>query len=401
MSDRLYYDDSYLARFSAPVAEIDAERIRIRLGHTGFYPTSGGQPHDLGIIRGIPVVDVIETEAGVEHVLSAPAPFAIGDQVECVIEWERRFDHMQQHTGQHLLSAVIAEVAGLETVSFHMGAESSTIDLACPALELHQAEEFERVANAAITENRAVSISYEDAQLAQGLRKASERQGTLRIVSIDGLDRSACGGTHVRATGEIGAVLIRGMEKVRGNVRLEFICGRRAVRHARTDFNRLSAIAKELGCPLSEAPRVVSTQVQRLAAAEKQRSRLAVDLATLRGRNLAATSPGVIVAQHSTLSDEVRAEAHGFIQAGGQVYLARCIDPPSVLLACHVATGQNAGALLKPMLAEAGGRGGGSAQLAQGSVPSVQALERIVGRLQVVLSSAIVAPPPPSAGDAG
>lgn len=400
-AQRLYYTDSYLARFSAPVAEMDPERLRVRLGHTAFYPTSGGQPHDIGTLNGIAVVGVEDSETeSVIHVLAEPANFAPGDAVDAQIDWARRFDHMQQHTGQHLLSAVFADVAGADTVSFHMGAESSTIDLACASLSESVIEEVEGRANAIAAQNRPVLVTFEDAQQAAGLRKPSERTGILRVVSIEGLDRSACGGTHVRHTGEIGGILLRGLEKVRGNLRIEFVCGGRAIRTARSDYNQLAATARQLGCSLSDVPRVVSGQAERLAAAEKGRSRLAMELATLRGQTLAATT-GLHVAEHPVLNEEVRAEAQGFTQAGGRVYLAWCKEPASLLLACHTSAQLHAGNLLKPLLTEAGGRGGGSAQMAQGSVPDAERLQVVIAKLQDCFSSAMVAPAPPSAGVAG
>ena len=152
------------------------------------------------------------------------------------IDWTRRFDHMQQHSGQHLLSAVFEELFGLHTVSFHLGAESATIDLEGGPVEPRTVLEAERRANQLVSENRAMDVRFEDASAAQGLRKPSEREGMLRIVSIDGLDRSACGGTHVRTTGEIGPILLRRTEKIRQSVRVEFVCGGRAVRRARAGF---------------------------------------------------------------------------------------------------------------------------------------------------------------------
>jgi alanyl-tRNA synthetase len=189
---RLYYDDCYLTSFQAAVAGMDSERIRIRLGQSAFYPTSGGQPFDTGTIAGVPVIDVYEDDSGeVVHVLKSPVALEVGEEVECRIDHARRSDHRQQHTGQHLLSAVLHEIASAPTVSFHMGSDVSTIDLAVPSLDSAILERAERRCNAVIAENRPVTVTYEDAESVTGLRKASEREGTLRIVSIEGLDLSA------------------------------------------------------------------------------------------------------------------------------------------------------------------------------------------------------------------
>ncbi len=201
------------------------------------------------------------------------------------IDWARRFDHMQQHTGQHLLSAVFEESFGLKTVSFHLGAESATIDIEGNA-DASVAQKAERRANEIVFENRPVDVTFEDSALAQGLRKPSERAGTLRIISIDGVDRSACGGTHVRATGEIGVILIRKLEKIRNQTRVEFLCGGRAVRRARADYEALSRAAQLFSSPLDNVPAMLAEQLESTRAAEKSRRKLELELAAYKGREL-------------------------------------------------------------------------------------------------------------------
>jgi alanyl-tRNA synthetase len=174
--------------------------------------------------------------------------------VDCAIDWSRRFDHMQQHTGQHVLSAVFEEWFGLHTVSFHLGAESSSIDLEGGAMDPGAVLEAERRANDIVFENRPVAVGFQHAAEVQGLRKPTDREGTLRIVSIEALDRNACGGTHVRATGEVGPILLRKLERVRQTVRVEFLCGGRAVRRARADYEALSKTAQLFSAPLDEVP---------------------------------------------------------------------------------------------------------------------------------------------------
>ncbi|HYM11159.1 MAG TPA: alanyl-tRNA editing protein, partial [Bryobacterales bacterium] len=204
-SERLYYQDSYLTRFDAAVVETRpaGDRFHVYLNRTAFYPASGGQPFDIGRIGGASVVEVIDQGERIAHVADAAVP---PGPAACEIDWARRFDHMQQHTGQHLLSAVFAELLHHATVSFHLGAESSTIDLATPQLSAAQMEAVETRANALVFENRPVTVHFYSAAEAVsiGLRKPSDRAGEIRVVAIEGCDRSACGGTHVRATGEIG-----------------------------------------------------------------------------------------------------------------------------------------------------------------------------------------------------
>src|SRR5450631_2519011 len=292
MTERLYYTDSYLREFEARVVERSADGRTIYLDRTLFYPASGGQPFDLGSIDGVAVVEVVEEEEDrIAHRLAVPLDSE--GAVAGEIDWTRRFDHMQQHSGQHLLSAVFEELFGLHTVSFHLGAESATIDLEGGPVEPRTVVEAERRANQLVSENRPMDVRFEDASEAQGLRKASERGGTLRIVSIEGLDRSACGGTHVRTTGEIGPILLRRTEKIRQSVRVEFVCGGRAVRHARQDFEALTRIAQLFSAPLDEVAPMVAAQLEAAKAGDRARRKLELDLAAYQGKNLyEATEPG-------------------------------------------------------------------------------------------------------------
>jgi alanyl-tRNA synthetase len=393
VTDRLYYHDSRLTQFPATVVSIDANGRHVRLNRSAFYPSSGGQPHDLGTLAGVPVEDVTEESGDVVHVLGSPLEVPVGATVECQIDSDRRQDAMQQHTGQHLLSAVLFDRFGAETVSFHMGQEASTIELAGPSLDPASLEEAELRCNELIAENRAVHVSFEEAATVTGLRKAPAREGTLRIVTIDRLDRSACGGTHVASTGEIGVVLLRGTERIRGNLRLEFVCGLRAVRRARADYNVLAAMGRNLSCSLSELPRTVGSQAERLAEADKLRRKLSAELAAYHGRELhARTEPAesglrIQVKQYASIDEEVRAEAQAFSGAGRAALVAWCEQPPSLLLAVSADSGCHAGNVLKPKLQAAGGRGGGSALMAQGSVPDLDSLRRTVEELEVEIST--------------
>jgi alanyl-tRNA synthetase len=387
VTQRLYYTDSYLRSFRARVVEIGADGRRVYLDRSAFYPASGGQPHDLGRINGSPVIEVIDEGDRMAHLLAEPV--SPGD-VECAVDWDRRFDHMQQHTGQHLLSAVFIDMLGAETVSFHMGSELSTVELAAEKLDERQFEAVERRANEIVTGNRPVTISFEDAQNSSGLRKASERTGTLRIVSIDSLDRSACGGTHVRSTGEIGAILIRGTERIRGNLRVAFVCGLRAVRRARADFSALSAIARSASVGIDDAVAAVGSQLERAAELEKTRRKLAAELAVVRGRELFQSTDEVngrrnLIMTAPALDEDLRVQAQAFAAQGSGVFAAICEDPPSILVAASAGSGVHAGNLLKPLLAANGGRGGGSAQMAQGSLPDETALARATTALRAEL----------------
>ena len=386
--ERLYYNDSYLHDFIARVTSTADDGRTVYLDRSAFYPASGGQPHDRGTLDGIGVVDVVEEDERVAHRLAKPwTGELLAGEVRGVVDWARRFDHMQQHTGQHLLSAVLAEDFGMPTVSFHLGDEVSTIDVQPKGLTPERLVDVERRANEEITANRPISVDYEEAGAAAGLRKESQREGLLRIVSIGGLDRSACGGTHVRMTGEIGSLLLGKTEKVRDTIRIEFVCGGRALRRARRDYDALTRVARLFSCALEDVPGAVSALHERAAEADKQNRRMSGELAALRGRELYHSTEeegGVRLAHQvfETLDEGARAEAQGFVGAGPGIFVATGQTPPAVLLACHAGTGVNAGGVLKEALAAVGGRGGGAAGLAQGSLPNIEAADRVVAEVR-------------------
>ena len=374
MTERLYYQDCYLREFTARVIETDGNRVY--LDRTAFYPTSGGQPFDLGSLGGVAVREVIDEEDRIGHVMDAPLAAA---EVVGVIDWPRRYGHMQQHTGQHLLSAVLEELFAIRTVSFHLGTDVSTIDVEAPLLTAEQLERVEERCAEIIAQARPVQITFEDASTTLELRKASERTGTLRIVSIENLDRSACGGSHVRSTAEIGMVLTGKTEKIRGITRLEFVCGNRALRRARADYRLLAAIGRALSVPPEQTPELLAGLIERNKSLEKTTQRLATELARREGKELylAATpdADGIRrLIQRGPIDDAMRARAQAFVTGEKAVFLAICDQPPSLLLAASADSGIHAGDRVKAAVAAAHGRGGGNAQLGQGSVPDVAAL---------------------------
>jgi len=386
MTERLYYDDAYLREFDARVVG-HAAGGRLYLDRSGFYPTSGGQQFDRGSLTGWPpnespgaaaplaVLDVIDEGERVAHVLaeSDAASLPEGTRVRGQIDWARRFDHMQQHSGQHLLSAVFHELLGGATLSVAFGALSSTLDLDLAALGPEALAAVEERANAVVFENRVVT-ALEEAEGAQGLRKASTRSGPLRVVSIAGLDRSACGGTHVARTGEIGPVLLRKLERVRKGVRVEFVCGARATRRARADYEALSRLGALVSTSVDGALEVIGKRLDELAEqqAALRHTRESLDgyrAAELYARARAAAGPEAVAlhVERAGSLHELRGLAQSYVTHARAVFLATVAEPASVLLATSADTGLDAGALLKAALAAAGGRGGGSARVAQGT----------------------------------
>jgi alanyl-tRNA synthetase len=389
VTSRLYYTDSYLCQFEATLTSASADGLEVELDRSAFYPTSGGQLFDLGTLNSIPVVDIVETDDGrVLHRLASPIS---AGPIRGEIDFSRRFDFMQQHSGQHLLSAVFESMFGFKTVGVHMGESSSTVDLETGSISRDQLVAAEYRINAVVFENRPISIGFEDAAQAEGLRKATERTGDLRIVTIQGYDRSACGGTHVRSTGEIGPVLLRRMDKIRGNVRVEFLCGLRAVRRARQDYDTLDAAARVFNAQLDDLPVLAASSVEQSKEADKARKKLSLELAQLRGRQLWESQPvsasgrRVYIDSSPTgpLDDETRALALSFTAQPGAIFVTSSPNPPTLLLAVSEDTGLHAGNLLKPLLVELGGRGGGNARTAQGTLPTPEAVAKLIAKLNL------------------
>ena len=374
MTERLYYHDSYLASFEAVVLDRADDGRRVYLDRTAFYPTSGGQQHDTGRLGGAEVVDVVDEGERIAHVLSTPVG---GGTITGEVDWARRFDHMQQHTGQHLLSAVLMELHGFSTVSVHFGAEISTLDLDAASIGPEQVATAEARANLIVAENRPVSLSFEDAARASGLRKPSERGGSLRIVSILDLDRSACGGTHVRTTGEIGAILIRKVERVRKAVRIEFLCGLRAVRRARLDQELLARLAAHYSAGPEELPALMEAQRAELkeATAARRDAEAAVDRyrAAELYAGVAADGEGlrrVLVRVEQGPAERLRGLAQAVAALPKAVFIGVVSSPPAIVVAAAEDSGRDAAAVLKAALAPVGGRGGGTPRLAQGTLPA-------------------------------
>jgi alanyl-tRNA synthetase len=381
MTNRLYYTDAYRTEFSSAVNERAGDGTRVYLEETAFYPTSGGQPHDIGTLGGTRVIDVVDEGERIAHVLEAPLAESDDMRIAGRVDWARRFDYMQQHTGQHLLSAVFEDLFGARTVSVHFGPDYSTLDLDAETISRDRIIAAEARSNELVAESRPVTVTFEDAASAIGLRKPSDRPGLLRIVSIAEVDRSACGGTHVRSTSEIGAILLRSVERVRKTSRVEFVCGQRAVRRARRDYEALVQIASSVSAAIDDAPSVVTSQVERLRDAESARKKLEKEVAGTRARErYDATAPNaaglrVMVVRDAASIDELRTFAQAVLSLPKAAVVGALNAPPSLFVATTEDSGLDAGKLIKEQLSAVGGRGGGSPRIAQGSVPNTLAVE--------------------------
>lgn len=371
MTERLYYTEPYRKTFDATVVHVEsvAAAWHVTLDQTAFYPTSGGQPFDTGTLGGAAVRDVIDGEDGtIAHIVSGP--LKAGDVVTGEIDWARRFDHMQQHTGQHVLSAAFDRLFRVRTESFHMGQLSATIDLAreVTAAEVAKAEDD---ANRVVWEDRPVLVRFATAEeaAAMPLRKESGRTGALRLIDVQDYDLSACGGTHVERTGAIGVIAIGGWEKFRGGSRVEFLCGTRALQRFRLWRDSLAAMQKHLSVP----PIEMAASIERMQEDSKALQR------TIRGfqEKLAVHEAAALLAKGSTTIVEALegwdaqglkgiAAAATAAQPNAVVVLFTTTTPALVVVARGANAAVDAGAVLKQLTARFGGKGGGKPDLAQG-----------------------------------
>lgn len=369
--------------FAANVIAHIGDAHHLVLDRTAFYPTSGGQPHDLGWLNGAGVVDVIDDDAQIVHVTDADVPLG---PVHGEIEPRRRHDHMQQHTAQHLLSAVAADRLKWETTSVHFGAGHSTIEFATNSASARQLADLQHWANATVAEARTVSVRFEDAATAEatGLRKPTGRSGEIRVITIDGVDRSACGGTHLSRTSEIGTILLLDTEKIRNNVRVAFLAGDRVLAHVAADDALLARLALGAGCAINQLELFVPARQQEIKLLRERVGTLEREVAAARLLALyrAADPQGDGLRRLQLLATDesatlVRAMAQEVAPLERATFVALAADPPTIYFATSADSGIDAGAALKLALAAVGGRGGGAARLAQGTAASMGQLDQV------------------------
>ena len=375
MTHRIYYNDPACSSFDAIVtrAFVHDGRPAAQLDRTAFYPTSGGQPYDTGRLGTADVLETVDLENGeIAHVLSTPLDE--GERVHGQIAWGRRFDHMQQHTGQHLLSAAFDRLFENRTMSFHMGAESSTIDLGDEA-SADAIGRAELEANRVVWEDRPVSIRFVSAEEAATLplRKEPAREGTLRLIDVEGFDLSACDGTHVARTGAIGIIAVTGWERFRGGTRVSFVCGGRALRTFRTLREAVTASIRSL----SVLPEELPAAIERMQSESKELRRTVKTfqeaLASHEGARLLGTAPitaGVRVLVHALEGwDAAGLKAVASAATAGDRVVAALISTASPVVAVVARSKSapvDAQAVLNELVRQFGGRGGGKPDLAQG-----------------------------------
>ena len=408
MTEHLYYHDSFLDAFDAEVRELHHGtakdlRPRLILDRTAFYPTSGGQPFDTGWIipdatslnaelQNLRVTEVAEREDGqiVHYLEPAVAENKLtlqkGSRVRGLIDSARRRDHMQQHSGQHILSAAFVRLFNMSTVSFHMGDEYCSIDLDVPLLTREQVGSAERLSNEIIQENRPVEVRYvtHDKAATLGLRKLppAERDH-LRLIEIRDFDLTACGGTHVRATGQVGCILLRKTENAREGWRVGFVCGQRAVSTARRDFTALSDAAVLFSSHLWELPQQVRKSLDQIKSLRKQLEQSREELAAACAESMLATEtesngrkliarnfPDRDLAFIKLLAQKITRQSSNAV-----ALLATTLEQPALIFAQSPGLPFDMATLMKQTMAKLGGGYGGSKDMAQGGVPKAEGIE--------------------------
>jgi alanyl-tRNA synthetase len=390
-TEKLYFSDSNLLEFSATLVEIrPSERgDAVALDKTAFYPTGGGQPNDTGILGGANVVDVFEDEGGtIYHVLPQTGLFKEGQEVIGVVDRARRLDHLQQHSGQHVLSQAFVQAYGAETRSFHLGTETSTIDIESQSPTIDMMRAAEDLANGVVFEDRPMRVHMvNDEEAARlPLRKESAVRGDIRVIEVENFDWSPCGGTHAARTGQIGLIAIRSYERARKLTRVEFICGGRALRDYRLANATAFAVARLFSAERDSTPELVARAIQETKSTKK-RVRDLLELAMIAeasemlGASVDSGGFKIIDAVFDGRDvEEMRVLAARIVQREPSVALLATKEPGSARLvfARSASLEQNMGQLLAEACATLGGRGGGKPELAQGGGSRVEKAEEAI-----------------------
>ncbi len=390
---RLYFDDANLCDFEARVIAVSTTQTgqpAVVLDATAFYPEGGGQPADYGVLAGVPVVDVQEADDRITHILADPVEIKVGTTVTGTIDWRRRFDHMQQHTGQHTLSGAFWRLMGAETTAWHLGVDEVTIDIARAGLSDDQVREIAIAANEVIWQDVPVTADvYTPEQLESlTLRKGTERSGLIRVVSVGDWDRIGCGGTHVTSTGQVGAIGIRRVETRGMQSRITFLCGARAL----DDFHRKTFLVNDLIARLKVPMSDLEAHVERL---QQQLSETRHDLEAARLKLLeyeaqdlltqaqAQAGPYPVIARRLNSHDanELRTLAQQIAANGGIALLGAVTgEKAQLVFACPKDAPYDMATILKATLPLIDGKGGGQKNLAQGGGAGLALLDEALNR---------------------
>ncbi|MGI6358778.1 MAG: alanyl-tRNA editing protein [Bacillota bacterium] len=395
-TNSLYYQDAYLHTFTARV--VSTKPGWVELDQTAFYPEGGGQPGDRGWINGVPVTDTQVDEHGtIWH--RVERELEIGSEVKGQLDWVRRFDHMQQHSGQHVLSQAFWQLYGAATVGFHLGVESVTIDVDNVNLSDQQLQQAESLANAVIRSKRPVVarfVAKQELPLDQ-LRKLPKVEEDIRLVAISGFDLCPCGGTHVRDLGDVGLLKLLGSERRKHKLRISFIAGHRAYHDYRQKHQWMMQLSAMLSEPIADVVAGTSKQLERVSELEKEVKTLRTLLLQQEAQALRETAESIGVAklvwhQSDQRSVDELKELAALLTAEDKAAAVLALPGESYRLVVGINPdlGLHAGQLLQQVVKAHGGKGGGAPHAAQGMVPEEaghSAFQQLKDRLSELLSS--------------
>ena len=369
-TEKLYYEDPYLTAFTFTGRVLSCEKSKagwsVVLDRTAFYPEGGGQPADHGVLSGVAVTDVHEKDGIIFH--TCDAPVEINSTVEGTIDWPRRFDHMQQHSGEHILSGLLCALYHCDNVGFHLGADTVTIDYNTE-MTWEQVLEAERQANEVIWRDIPAEITFPASEALEQLHYRSKKEltGQVRIVTFPGADCCACCGTHVRRAGEVGLIKVLSCQKFREGVRLEILCGARAYRYLSRVYDQDHAVAQLLSVKPQDTLAAVERQNAELTAAKQRMTELEDQLFSLRAQTLSDRGD-VLLVEPPLRPDEVRKLADAVAKAAGGLAAVFAGEGDSYVYALVRADGADIAPLVKRLNQTLNGRGGGRGGFAQGSV---------------------------------
>lgn len=393
LKELLYYQDVMLREFDATVISKGTDengRNFIVLSNTAFYPTGGGQPHDTGTINGIEVIDVEKVGDEIRHYIQGDASILTGD-VQGQINWQRRFDHMQQHAGQHILTAAFVELFNIQTVSFHLGSEQVTIDLAVDTISEEQLIEAEALANDIILENRPIETKWitENELENYNLRKDVAVTGDIRLVIIPNFDYNGCGGTHPTSTGQVSAIKILGTEKMKGNIRVSFVCGQRVLKELAMRKKVLADVARQLSVPEVEA----SAALVKVLSAQKNTEKALVhakeELLQFEAKALISTYNHMVAAAFSQRTMQELQKLARMIVTERADAIVLLVTENEGKLQFVAAKGPATERSMKDIAAKAlpliNGKGGGNDQMVQGGGEHLISKEQLLKAMQEIL----------------
>lgn len=390
MKELLYYQDVMLREFDATVVSKGTDEVGrhyVVLSNTAFYPTGGGQPHDTGTLDAIEVLDVEKIDDEIRHYIQGDLSTLDG-VVHGKLNWARRFDHMQQHAGQHILTAAFVELFNAQTVSFHLGSEHVTIDIATDTLTEQQLAAAEARANDIILENRPIQTTWitENELANYNLRKEVAVTGDIRLVIIPDFDYNGCGGTHPVSTGQVSAIKILGTEKMKGNVRVSFVCGQRVLSELAMRKKVLADVARQLSVPEVEAATALSKILVSQKNTEKALAAAKEELLAYEAKALVARNEDVVAAAFNQRTMQELQKIARIIVIDNPDVTALLASENEGKLQFVAAKGKNVAKSMKviaeKVLPLINGKGGGSDQMVQGGGECTISKEKLLEVLQ-------------------